>query len=134
MAPLNRTDAIKRLGADAMRRVLILGVVLFSGLTADVQAGGWFKRRETVGGNQGPAMTNVPHWAAERMADYPAPHQVPQTGRRPWAYALANQNTQSANMARYYQLGGGVGPVPSASNGMLNGPFGPFATWNAPIP
>ena len=116
-----------------MRRLLILGVIVFSGLTADAQAGGWFRKRETVGGNNGPAMANVPRWAAERMSRSPVPLAVPQGGRRPWANALANQNTSSAYMARYYQLGGGVGPVPGASNG-FSGPFGPFSTWNAPIP
>ncbi|WZO97805.1 hypothetical protein EP7_004856 [Isosphaeraceae bacterium EP7] len=116
-----------------MRRLMILGAIVFSCLATDAQAGGWFRRRETVGGNNGPAMANVPHWAAERMSRYPAPLSVPQQGRRPWAYALANENTQSAHMARYYQLGGGVGPVPDASNG-FSGPFGPFSTWNAAIP
>ena len=37
-------------------------------------------------------------------------------GRRPWAYSLAQSNTPSAKMARYFQLGGGVGPVPGVSN------------------
>ena len=87
------------------------------------------KPREVVGGQNGPAMTNVPHWAAERMRKTTGPLMVPQTGRRPWAYALSHVNTQSAHMARYYQLGGGVGPVPDASNG-FSGPFGPFSTWS----
>jgi hypothetical protein len=81
-------DCDQRMGADAMRRLMILGVLVFSGLSADAKAGGWFRKRETVGGNNGPAMANVPHWAAERMSRYPAPLNVPQYGRRPWAYAV----------------------------------------------
>jgi hypothetical protein len=92
-------------------------ILVFLAPTA-ASAGGWRHGRVVVGGALGPAMTGVPVWAAERMRSLPGPFYVPQSGRRPWAYALSQgDNTPSARMARYYQLGGGVGPMPGMSNG-----------------
>lgn len=56
-----------------------------------------------------------PRWA-EAGLQSPAALEMPGYGRRPWAYALAQSNTPSAKMARWSQLGGGVGPTPGASN------------------
>ena len=56
-----------------------------------------------------------PRWALPGLAS-PAALTPPSYGRRPWAYALAQSNTPSAKMARFFQLGGGVGPTPGVSN------------------
>jgi hypothetical protein len=105
--------------------LMVLGLMPTAGL-----AGGWRHGRVVVGGANGPAMTGVPVWAAERMRNLPGPFYVPQAGRRPWAYALSQgDNTPSARMARAAQLGGGVGPTPGASNGPSFGYMMPYAGW-----
>ena len=57
-----------------------------------------------------------PRWAQDGLQSPAALQHWPTYGRRPWAYALAQSNTPSAKMARWSQLGGGVGPTPGASN------------------
>ena len=47
----------------------------------------------------------TPMWAAKRMENSPVPLYGYSTGRRPWAFPLAQQATASANMARWDQLG-----------------------------
>ena len=59
----------------------------------------------------------VPAWAARRIAESPVPLAAYGYGRRPWAYALAQQDTPSARMARADQLGYGAGPIPGYTNG-----------------
>ncbi|WP_435017027.1 hypothetical protein TA3x_004614 [Tundrisphaera sp. TA3] len=56
-----------------------------------------------------------PRWAEPGLQS-PAALTPPSYGRRPWAYALAQSDTPSAKMARFSQLGGGIGPTPGASN------------------
>ena len=63
-------------------------------------------------------------------AESPVPLYGKSWGRRPWAYALANQATPSAYWARLDQLGFGAGPIPGYTNGpgignIPSAPIGP---------
>jgi len=70
----------------------------------------------------------TPTWATRRLENSPVPLYGYHWGRRPWAYPLAQQNTPSANMAQWDQLGYGAGPIPGYTNGP---PLGNYPT--API-
>lgn len=112
-----------------MRQTILALVILGLAPTAAL-AGGWRHGRVVVDGANGPAMTGVPVWAAERMQSLPGPLPVSQTGRRPWAYTLSQaDNTPSGRMARAYQLGLGVGPIPGASNGPSLDYIVPYGSW-----
>lgn len=115
-----------------LRMRLALAAAIVAGMMVSGSEGGWRQRRVTVGRPGGLAMTNVPAWAAERMSRTPGPVLVPRNSRRPWVSALANADTPAARMARYYELGGGAGPVPGYTNEPFN--YVPYSTFDYPNP
>jgi hypothetical protein len=117
-------------------RSILAALLVVGAVTPAADAGWLFGRRQeraTVGRPGGPVMTNVPRWAAEKLAKAPpGSYTVPANSRRPWASALNQIDTPANRMARYRELGGAAGPMP----GYTNEPFhfaGP-ATMNYPIP
>jgi hypothetical protein len=81
---------------------LVSASLILAVAAGSAQARGWRKGRVVVGGNRGPALTNVPPWAAEAMRNADRPLPVRSSGRRPWAYALSHVNTPTTALARYY--------------------------------
>jgi hypothetical protein len=104
-------------------------------ISAGAEAGGLFHRKERQQDDQVPPPpmytpngVRVPAWAAKQIANSPEPLPSKSWGRRPWAFALAHSNSSSSQMARFYQLEGGVGPTPGMSNGPMLGNYGTSTT------
>ncbi len=113
---------------------LLIPLVLASCGTA-AEAGGRRQRQAADSAHQLVAPNGVvtPTWATRRLENSPVPLYGYSWGRRPWAFPLAQQNTPSANMARWDQLGYGAGPIPGYTNGPPLGnyptaPVGPTGT------
>ena len=108
-----------------MRRLVLASTVLGICAGPSLAGDGLFRRNRgaapPVAVQPAPVVAvdpgTMPGWAARQMATSPVPLYTPTYGRRPWASSLSQANTPAAQMARYYQLGGGAGPMPGYTNG-----------------